>query len=172
MLDNWTIDIPASPQNLAERLGAIAGNRSFYTDSNARPVRITFTRFCLDQIQESGLHFRLYARCSTYRGIGILYLQIKAAFEADVSQIKASYQIGLGLPTSLFELLLGVVWNLLVISVGFVLLVSVPGLSAVERVMSYAFLPLVYGIYGLRLLYLYKIVSVEIPKVISNWCGC
>jgi hypothetical protein len=46
---------------------------------------------------------------------------------------------------------------------------SAPG-SSIEKVMSYGFLPLVYGIYALRLSYLYKIVSAEIPGIITDWC--
>ena len=153
-----------------KRLQQITDQQSFYTKSGKKPIRITFTRFRSERIEKNHLAFRLDARCSTYQGIGILYLHVKGNFEGTHSEIRTHYQIGLGLPTSLFELALGVIWNLLVLLTGIILIVSASELASVEKAVRYGFLPLIYGIYGVRLATMYLRVANSIPEIVSSWC--
>ena len=92
-------------------------------------------------------------------------------FEFTQSELHARYKIGLGLPTNLVEQVLGITWNLIVLLTGIILIVSAPELPNIGKGFRFGFLPLIYGIYGLRLAYMYWRVSDSVPEIISSWCN-
>lgn len=152
------------------RLRQLADNHSFFPKTGKKSIHITFTQFRPLAAQRDNLPFNLNARCNTYRGIGILYLQLSGKIELRDDHTHIRYKVQPGFPTSSFEWVFGIVWNLIIISAGIILIISAAELPATESIPRYGFLPFIYGIYGIRLAILYRRATKVLPKIIANWC--
>jgi hypothetical protein len=159
-----------SPQACANRLQQLGDNRSFFPKTGKQSIHITFTRFQSQVAQDGRLRFRLNARGSTYRGIGILYVHLSGVLEARAGQTTIHYELQPGLPTSLFEQAFAVTWNLIIILSGITMITSAAGLPPAESIPRYAFLPVIYGIYGIRLSILYRRAAKAVPGILAQWC--
>lgn len=78
----------------------LANEKSFYTKSSRRPIRVTFTRHRAVQTQGNKKGFNLKARGSTYRSSAVLYLEVRGKWIETEPMGDADFQIGLGTPTS------------------------------------------------------------------------
>lgn len=97
----------------------------------------------------------------------MLYVQIMGELQPASSNTDIHYRVHWGFPTTRFEWLLGFIWNLIIILAGIMLIVSASSFPAAESFPRYTFLPMIYGVYGLRLLVLYRRVVEVVPQILS-----
>ena len=158
-------------KNCERKLWQLAANQSLYAKTHSRSIRITFTRYHSMPIAANQLKFQLDARCSTYREIGILYVRVMGMIEIVDSRARSKYAVRFGMPTNRSEFGFVLIWNLVIILIGIVLLMSTTDYIGVEKILRYSFLPLIYGIYVLRLRYMFTRVKAALPDLISRWCN-
>ncbi len=159
---------PLSSSVCVDRLEEMAANRSFYAQTGHVPVQITFTQLNVTRAENNHTLFRLKGRCTRYRGVGILYMQVKGRLEPAGTVTKVHFSLGLGTPTDRTEWLFQIGWHLLLLAVGGVLIFRGVALPAGPAALHFAFLPMVYLLYSMALYMLYQPAAVRIPSIIHQ----